>query len=277
MEMEPSKAALVACCRALLRPLARLLLRSGLTWKEFAEIAKGAYVQVATDEFGIRGRPTNVSRVAILTGMGRREVRKQRATMSSAPEAAPTYLNAATRVLSAWHQEPAFRDATGKPRDLPAQGASPSFEDLWRRHGGDLPIGALLKELQGVGAVKALPDGKLRVLKRAYIPSQLDPEKVLRAGTVLEDFGNTVVHDLLAEEGEKLRFERRASNALVDARALPEFREMLEREGQAMLERIDAWLTAHSVDADKAPAARPVRLGVGIYHIQTDQPRQARR
>jgi len=277
MDSDRSKAALAACCRALLRPLARLLLRSGLTWKEFAEIAKGAYVQVATNEFGIRGRPTNVSRVSILTGMGRRDVRKLRATLDAAPEAVPTYLNAATRVLSAWHQEPVFLDASGKPRDLPAQGPSPSFEDLWRRHGGDLPVGALLKELQGVDAVRALPGGKLRVLKRAYIPSQLDPEKVLRAGTVLEDFGTTVVHDLLAEEGESLRFERRASNALVDPRALPEFRDLLEREGQAMLERIDAWLTAHSVDIDHAPTARPVRLGVGVYHIQTDQPRQARR
>lgn len=277
MDHDRSKAALAACCRALLRPLARLLLRSGLTWKEFAEIAKGAYVQVATSEFGIRGRPTNVSRVAILTGIGRREVRKQRAILEAAPEAVPAYLNAATRVLSAWHQEAEFLDADGKPRDLSAQGSSPSFEDLWRRHGGDLPMGALLKELQSVGAVRALPGGRLRVLKRAYIPSQLDPEKVLRAGTVLEDFGNTVVHDLLAEESEMLRFERRASNAQVDARALPEFRRMLEREGQALLERIDAWLTAHSVDIDRATAARPVRLGVGVYHIQTDQPRQARR
>jgi hypothetical protein len=277
MDVDRSKSALAACCRGLLRPLARLLLRSGLSWKEFAEIAKGAYVQVATDEFGIRGRPTNVSRVAILTGIGRREVRRQRAALDAAPETVPTYLNAATRVLAAWHQEPEFLDAAGKPLDLPAQGASPSFEELWRRHGGDLPMGALLKELQNVGAVQALPDKQLRVLQRAYIPSRLDPEKVLRAGTVFEDFGNTVVHDLLAQPGETLRFERRASNTLVDARALPEFRKLVESEGQAMLERIDAWLTAHSVDADQVPAARAVRLGVGVYHIQTDEPRQARR
>ncbi len=36
------------------------------------------YVEVATRHFGRRGRPTNVSRTAMLTGLARRDVRKQR-------------------------------------------------------------------------------------------------------------------------------------------------------------------------------------------------------
>ena len=47
--------------------------------------------------------------------------------------------------------------------------------------------------------------------------------------------------------------------------ALPEFRRYLEREGQAFLERADAWLAAHQApDGD----TDVVRLGVGTYHIQ---------
>jgi len=49
---------------------------AGITWKDFAELAKATYVEVATQEFGKRGRPTNVSRTAVLTGLARREVRK---------------------------------------------------------------------------------------------------------------------------------------------------------------------------------------------------------
>jgi hypothetical protein len=267
--------ALVACCRALLRPIARLLLHSGMTWKQFAETAKTAFVQVATDEFGIRGRPTNVSRVSILTGIGRREVRRQREA-AAVLEPKPAFLNAATRVLSGWHQDAEFLGADGKPAPLTYNGGG-SFADLWRRYGGDVPIGALLKELRSVGAVEEFEPGRLRVLKRSYIPRQFDEQKMLRAGSVLEDFGATVVHDLTCKPGELLRFERRATNANIDARAVPEFRALLEREGQAFLERIDAWLTAHAVREAQPALSRTVRLGVGLYHIQDDDPRQVRR
>src|SRR5438067_66309 len=68
----------LAAARQWLKPLVHVLVRCGVTWKDFAELAKTAYVEVATEQFGKRGRPTNVSRTAVLTGLARREVRKQR-------------------------------------------------------------------------------------------------------------------------------------------------------------------------------------------------------
>lgn len=269
-------------CRSLLKPVARLLLHCGVPWKEFAEIAKSAFVTVATEEFGLRGRPTNVSRVAILTGLGRREVRKQREATARA-EPIPTYLSAASRVLSGWHQDQDFLDASGSPLELPPLGAErrdngiATFQELWRRYGGDVPVGALLKELIAAGSVRESAARRLQVIARNYIPRQFDTQKMLRAGGVFEDFGNTVVHDLTCAAEEPLRFERRATHALVDARALPEFRELLEREGQALLERIDAWLTAHAVPESDLAIRRSVRLGAGLYHIQDQGSRQARR
>ncbi len=285
-----SKSAVTGLIRALLQPIARLLLHCGVTWREFADIAKTAFVKVASEEFGIRGRPTNVSRVSILTGLGRREVRKQRDIIEQ-PAMRPIYLNSATRVLSGWHQDPDFLDAGGKPRELRANGNGTrsdrggngngdevSFEDLWRRYGGDVPVGALLKELVSVGAIQEVRPGRLRVVARTYIPRKFDVQKLLRAGEVLKDFSSTVVHDLTCTPDEQLRFERRA-HTIVDARVLPEFRAMLEREGQAMLERVDAWLTANAATlappADEAQRLA-VRLGVGIYHIQGEAPAETR-
>jgi hypothetical protein len=50
-----------------LRPIARIFLRFGIGFREFAEISKAAFVDVASTDFGIRGRPTNISRVAVMT------------------------------------------------------------------------------------------------------------------------------------------------------------------------------------------------------------------
>ncbi len=282
------KTASVAAARVLLRPVVRLMIRAGISWKEFSDISRTAFVEVATDEFGIRGRPTNVARVAILTGINRREVARQRELLAQSSPPAPTYLNAAQRVLTGWHLDADYVDAAGAPRDVPLDGVAPSFADLCSRHAGDVPATALLKELRSVECVIAVEGGRLRALSRVYIPAKLDPEKVLRAGSVLEDLGQTVVHDLICGPREPLRFERRAENDRIDARHLPAFRALLEQEGQAMLERVDAWLSRHEtplVAEATGPGAPPaktrhakadakplplLRLGVGVYHIQNE-------
>jgi len=135
-----------------LRPIARWLLRSGVTWKEFADLSRGVFVVTASEEFGIRGRPTNVSRVALLTGQSRRDVRRLLACARSAvPDAADEALNHASRVLSGWHLDADFLEPDGRPRTLPADGPGPSLEHLLRRYAGDIPTTALVKELQKTG------------------------------------------------------------------------------------------------------------------------------
>ncbi len=263
----------LTACRLALRPLVRLLLRSGVTWREFEEVAKTAYVEVATDEFGVRGRPTNISRVAILTGINRRDVRKHRALAESDTPPAPRAMNAAQRVLSGWFQDAEFVGPDGSPRDIPVEGAGASFVELWRRYGGDIPMRALLKELHAAESVSEGSDGTLKVLSCTYIPPQADPAKTLRAGSVMEDLGRTVVYDLLAPPGSPLRFERRAENDAVDPRHLNEFRKYLDEQGMKLLENIDAWLTEHQVDPGKESPRAPIRLGVGVYHIQDDKER----
>jgi len=265
-----AKGQTLSACRRLLEPVVRLLLRSGITWREFSEAAKTVFVQVATDEFGIRGRPTNLARVAILTGINRREVARQRAQAEDEEVDAPVFLNAAQRLLSGWHQDPDYVDSDREARPIALEGPAPSFADLCVRHGGDLPSSALLKELRSVGAVRIEADGRLRAVARTYIPLQLDPDKILRAGDVLNDIGTTVVHDLIAAPGVPLRFERRAENDEIDPAALPAFREFLDREGQAFLEKVDDWLTRHASQPASGAGRPKVRLGVGMYHLQTE-------
>src|SRR5215470_6462243 len=91
-----------------LKPLVHVLLSCGITWREFAELARTTYVEVATENFGKRGRPTNVSRTAILTGLARREVRKQRQLLGKSRPTPPGYVTKASLVLSAWHLDPDF-------------------------------------------------------------------------------------------------------------------------------------------------------------------------
>jgi Family of unknown function (DUF6502) len=261
----------LAATRRWLEPAIHVLLRSGVPWKEFAELAKSVYVDVATDRFGKRGRPTNVSRTAVLTGLTRREVRKQREKRASAAAAPTAYVTKGSLILSAWHLDPEFVDKKGRPRPLPLEGERTSFAALLKRCGGaDVQPTTLLKELISAGCVRRRADGRLQVLQRDYIPHAMDAEMLRLWGTALADVARTGSHNLTRGPREAARFERRAVNDRIPMAAIKDFRQLLEQEGQAFLERIDAWLTMHQASAmtTESLPVEVTRLGAGVYHIQ---------
>ncbi len=265
--MSDTKSQVLTACRLMLRPLARILLRAGVTFKELTEVMKATYVEVAGRDFGLQGRPTNVSRVSILTGLTRREVRRLRGLLDGADPQAFQRMNNATRVLSGWYQDPDFSTPDGQPLALTAAGTGATFQALARKYAGDVPATAMLKELLHVGAIEQTADGRLHARSRYYMPSLLDGDAVLRSGSVLEDLGNTLAYNLHREAGEPSQFEGRATNTRIPKQVVPEFREFLESEGQALLERVDAWLSAHEADDTAAPQEL-IRLGLGAYWIE---------
>ena len=182
-----------------------------------------------------------------------------------------------TQVLHAWYHDPRYLDAEGKPRDLEIEEADGSFAELVRRYAPNTPLFALLKELRAAGAIEEVEGKRLRALKRSYIPRELNENLVRLWGSVLEDLGTTFEHNLNRDEAEPPRFERRAISLRVDPKSLPQFREILEREGQAFLERMDDWINAHQVDSSTAEQGVGIRLGVGVYHIQDRVPRSTRK
>ncbi len=256
----------MAALRLLFRPVARIMLRAGLNWRELADVCKATYVEVATEDFGIRGRPTNISRVAILTGLTRKEVRRLRDLLEEASPESFSRMNHATRVLSGWHQDEEFLTTDGGPASLRPNGDGGSFEALCHKYSGDVPATTMLKELKHVGAVVEEEDGRLTVTMRTYMPTMMDPERMLSSGSVLEDMGYTVAYNLNRLETDPGRFERRATNTRMPAKAVPAFRQFIENEGQAFLERVDAWLSEHETKDGNDSSS--IRLGLGAYWIE---------
>src|SRR5258708_7256376 len=231
-----------------LKPLTHVLLSCGITWREFAQLARTTYVEVASENFGKRGRPTNVSRTAILTGLARREVRRQRQLLSERHNTLSGYVTKASLVLSAWHLDPDFRDSKGRPAMLRMQGRGKTFTALIGRTGGaDVRPSTLLKELIAAGAVRTRPDGRLEAIKRDYIPHSMDEQLIRLWGTVIADVAATYVHNLTRTASGDKRLERSAVNDQMPKEVAPAFAQMLEKEAQAFLERVDEWLTAHEM------------------------------
>jgi hypothetical protein len=264
--MDKNKETILAAFRLIFRPIAKILLFAGITWKEVSEVCKATMVEVASAEYGIKGRPTNASRVAILTGFTRKEVGRLRNVLASEDTQVNDRMNHATRVLSGWYSDVDFRGDGGAPAALSPDSDGASFADLCKRYASDVPATTMLKELKKVGAVVEGDDGQLIVQTRYYMPRKMDPELVLSSGSVMQDLGNTVAHNLYRDTGEAARFERRAHNTRIPASARSRFQDFLEDEGQAFLERVDQWLTDNEIQNESTE--KVIRLGLGAYWIE---------
>ena len=154
-----------------LRPIIKILLRYGVGVSEFVEVVKMSYVDVASTEFGIRGRPTNISRIAVMTGLTRKEVRRIRTKLENGDHTAQVKATPIMEIIHRWHSEKEFLDERGRPAPLPFAGGEGSFSELVKRFGGDVPAGAMRTELKRVHAMTEDEDGNLRVVKRSVIPT----------------------------------------------------------------------------------------------------------
>lgn len=141
----------------LLQPLARLCLRLGFGYREYCEMSKAAFVAVAAEDYGVHGRPTNVSRIAAMTGLTRKEVSRIRRKVENGGATRTQRASPLVEVVAAWRSDREFC-SSGKPNRLPLEGKRGSFHSLVRRFAGDIPDGAMRKELERIGAVRLVGD-----------------------------------------------------------------------------------------------------------------------
>lgn len=161
-----------------LRPIVKILLRYGIGYNQFAETVKTAFVDVGSTDFGIRGRPTNISRVAVMTGLTRKEVRRLRTKIECGENCISVKTTPITEIITRWHSEDDYLDRGGRPSVLPFAGESKSFSSLVKSFGGDVPPGAMRTELKRMGLVDEHDDSSLSIKSRLAMPPD-DTEKLV--------------------------------------------------------------------------------------------------
>jgi len=259
---------LYAAVIKLLRPLARILLKNGVSYSTFADLAKWVYIDVAAKEFGIKGRKQSTSRVSVITGLSRREVMRVRKLPSPDVTASTERHNRAARVIAAWRRESDFLDSKGKPAALLMEGRGATFSDLVKRYSGNVPPRAILDELIHVGAVEQLEDGRFSLLARAYIPKSLDAHKLNILGSDVGHLISTINHNLSPEPRGPL-FQRKVAYDNMPDEALPKFRKIFSKKAQHLLESADEWLAQR--DRDAAPMVKDAgrnKAGIGIFFFE---------
>jgi hypothetical protein len=261
--------ALTRALQRILRPLVHLLLKSGVSFLEFVDIAKRLYVELAMREMQIPGRKASVSRAAVLTGLSRKEVQKVLNQPPLDQPGADEHYNRAARVISGWVRDVEFRGEDGRPAALPISGEDGSFAVLVRRFSGDIPPRAILDELVRVGSVEVDAQGRVRLLSPAYVPREASA-KIDILGTDVGFLVDTVQHNLEAPAPAS-RYQRKVMYDNLPDAAVTELRPQVAERCQALLAEIDQLYSQHDRDSNPQVTSSGRRqAGIGIYYFERE-------
>jgi len=254
-------------------PVVRILLRNGISFREFAEVLKDVFVAVCARDLVVPGRRLTLSRIAIVTGLTRKEVSTIVRDDELRRKALETNANRAAKILEAWHSDTRFLGPYGFPRDLLIEGDDPSgtFSDLVRENSGDMPVRAMLEELMRVDAARVVEGGEVvRVLKRTYIPTEMTPEMIQIFSQAVRRYIETVDYNLSLQETKSRRFDRVVypdpGLRVID---VPVFQQEVREYLETVIAEID-YKTSKYQRLDDPESETTTRVGVGIYFYQDE-------
>jgi hypothetical protein len=190
-------ASLVKALRRLLRPLIRLMLAHQVTYTYLIGLLKVLYVEVAEQEFPVEGKAQTDSRVSLLSGVHRKDVKRLRHERVES-DAAPPAVSLGAQLVARWTGLPEYLDADGKPRPLPRLGADgPSFEQLVVSVSKDIRPRAVLDEWLRLGVAHLDERDRVWLNAAAFIPGKGFDEKAYYFGRNLGDHIAAGAHNLL--------------------------------------------------------------------------------
>jgi uncharacterized protein DUF6502 len=253
--------------RQLLRPLVRLLVEQGVPFGELAELLKGVYVDVALRDFPLADKDPTDSRVTLLTGVHRKDVKRLREQPRSANDP-PHAVALGALLVARWTGTAAFLDDEGRPRPLPrlAPRRGPSFESLVASVSKDIRPRAVLDEWLRLGIVQLDRDDRVCLNAEAFVPARGLEEKLFYFGRNLHDHIAAAAHNVAGRRPAFL--ERSVYYPNLSAASVSELAKLAARVGMEALQALNRrGLELSHRDADDEAATR--RMNFGIYFYET--------
>ena len=261
--------------RYLLTRLVRIAIHCGISYQAFSRLLREVYFEVAESFEPVRGKSNSDSRISVLTGLPRREVRALREQVADEPLApAPSFERL---LLDAWSSRLDLLDPSGDNLPLHRtirRGGERSFEALVKHISKDVRPRSVLDEWLRKGYV--VIDDEDRVVLTSSRVSVGGVEGAQGAAMLLSE----LIHDLLAgfeqsyllgqgnpgytfnvTYGHRLTVE---SVQMIHAAAYADGMQMTHKINRMVVER-------EALDASRPEATRRVLLGFGVYQTEMDE------
>ncbi len=257
-------AAFVAALRRLMRPLVRVMVAQGVTYPYLTRLLKALFVEVADQEFSIEGKPQTDSRLSLLTGVHRKDIRQFRGAPGDDTVRSPV-VSLHGQMIALWMGHPRFRSDSGAPLPLAANCGSDgaaSFEELVQSVSKDIRSRAVLDEWLRSGLARANEAGLIQLNVDAFIPKEGFDDLAYYFGQNLHDHIAAASHNLAG--GEPAMLERSVYHENLTPQSVAALRSLAEKAAMtALLNLNEEALRRGEIDAGKPKAT--VRFNFGTY------------
>jgi hypothetical protein len=256
--------------RRLLRPLVRLLIARGVPFPFASNVLRGLYVEVAVEEFPVHGKPQTDSRITLLTGVHRKDVKRLRGS-AQRESRAPRSASLGSQLIARWTTLAEYRDENGRPKPLPRlpKDTEASFESLVRSVNTDIRPRVVLDEWLRLGLAQLDEQDQVHLNTDAFVPAKGSEEMAYYLGRNLADHAGAAVSNMLGA-GEPLLERSVSYNNLSDA-AVDELNTMARQRGMQVLQELNARALQLQQRDSGEPDARH-RMSFGVYFFRERQP-----
>ncbi len=269
---DKTQAALVKAVIMLCRPLIRLLIEKGMTFPQFRELMKTLYVEVATEHFSLDEKNPSDSRIFVLTGIHRKDIKRIR------EQDEPVITSSASlsaEIIARWNGMAEFLDDKNKPRALLKSGKSDvaGFEQLVSSVNKDVRSKVILEEWLRLDIVR-MKDDYVVLNKSAFVANKEFKEMAYYLGHNVHDHLASCVSNILAEEEPML--ERSVYYASLTEESVNKLNTIASKKGKELLQHVNKQaIKFYDADKNKADAKYRMRLGVYWYQAQLDKDQES--
>jgi Family of unknown function (DUF6502) len=254
-----------------MRPLVRLLLARGVVFTEVVERLKRLFVDVANHESARDGQHPSDSRIAVMTGVHRKDVKRFREEDSGVREPKET-LSLPAQVLYRWSGDSRFMkggqvrplrrrsDAEARTGKRKREG---SFDDLVEAVSKDLPVRAILDDWIRLGIVRMNDDNEIVPLDQWSATMVADEESFLTLVAVhgYDRLSAAVDNFMTASEPHAIFSVDESGLSPADVAALLK---IARPRAKALLNTLNERAVALK-ESHKGPEQASMRVGMGFY------------
>ena len=265
-----TQAALVKAVSMLSRPLIRLLIEKGITFPQFRELMKTLYVEVATEDFSLDDKKPSDSRVFVLTGVHRKDIKRIRQQGEQETSSITSSASLSGEIIARWNSMAEFLDDKDKPRPLLKSGKdnTAGFEQLVSSVNKDVRSRVILEEWLRLNIVRMKGDYVV-LNKSAFVTNKEFKEMAYYLGHHVHDHLASCVNNIMAEDEPML--ERSVYYASLTEASVNKLNVIANKKGNELLQHLNKQaIKLYDADKNKADAIHRMRLGVYWYQAQHD-------
>jgi hypothetical protein len=270
VDLQTPPSALVSAVRHILRPLVKLLLTHSITFPFLSDLLKAIYVEVATEEFRLQGKPQTDSRISLLSGVHRKDVKHLRPERIL-EQTIPPSVSLSTKLVRLWTSDPQRLDETGRHRPLPmmmSEGGGTSFEALVSSVSKDIRSRVILDEWLRTGIAKIDAEGRVCLNTKPLSPKSDFDEKAYYVGQNLHDHLSAAAHNLDGQQPPLLESSIHCNKLTPES--IAELDALAKRLGMQVLDAVHKRASELEARDANSPEARQ-RMNFGIYFFNAER------